>query len=356
MRKAFQESVSTAIRTRPEWPAGRVRKVMASALCGFTLSLACLAGIALAVSAHPFADIEFIVAAGARGIDFEMPQGVAIDPRRGELAVANSGHGRIEIFRSDGKVAASFEHHVRQADGSLARGEPRSLCYDATGRLLVGDNLDSCVDILDFRGHAVGRICLPAPAAGEPRTDTRAGALARLRDGAILVATRGDPARIHRFDAHGRWLGGWGDAGTGAGRLSKITALAEAPSGEIVVTCDGTELAVQRFDAAGRFVAGFGRHEIGPGNFSYPSGVAITDDGRIWVSDELRQCVQIFDSDGRYLGMAGQGGPDPGSFLFPSGVATDGHGRLAVIERVGARLQVFRVVEFQDAFRVPERR
>ena len=128
------------------------------------------------------------------------------------------------------------------------------------------------------------------------------------------------------------------------------------PNGEIVVLCDGTELVVQRFDSTGGFVAGFGRHELGPGNFSYPSGVAITADGRIWTSDELRQTVQIFDSAGTFIGMAGQGGLDPGSFLFPSGVASDGHGRLAVIERVGARLQVFRVVDTQNASRVPEGR
>jgi hypothetical protein len=325
---------------------------VALSVLGFCLLFAA----APAAGANPFANVEILVMSGRNGVGFEMAQGVAIDPRRGELAVANSALGRIEIFQADGKSLAFFEHDVRQADGSYAPGQPHFLCYDAAGRLFVSDNLDPCVDVLDFRGRVIERLCLPSAAPGESPADTTAGAIARLRDGSMLVANRGERGRIHRFDARGHRAGAWGTAGAAPGELSKITALAEAPNGEIVVVCSGTELVVQRFEAAGRFVAGFGQHEIGPGNFSYPSGLAITDDGRIWVSDELRQCVQIFDATGTYLGMAGQGGPDPGSFLFPSSLATDGHSRLAVIERVGARLQLFRIVDAQNAFRVPEGR
>jgi len=321
-----------------------------------TLGLGLVLVVAPSARANPFVRLEFVAAAGYNGIDFEMPQSVSIDPRRGEFAVANSGHGRVEIFRPDGRSAAFIEHLVRQTNGSLVPGQPQAVCYDAAGQLFVTDSLDPCVDVFDFRGKVVRHFCLPAATVGGATSDTTAGAMARLRDGSILVASRGEPARIHRFDSRGRWLGAWGQTGTRPGQLSKITALAEAPSGEIVVACDGTELVLQRFDSTGRFVAGFGRHELGPGNFSFPSGVAITDDGRIWVSDELRQTVQIFDANGRFIGMAGQGGLDPGSFLYPSGVATDGHSRLAVIERVGARLQVFSVVNTQDAFSVPKGR
>lgn len=308
-----------------------------------------------AVHANPFVTLEFVTFSGYNGIDFEQPLSVAIDPLRGEFALANSGHGRIEILRPDGRAAAFIEHLVKRPDGSLIPGRPQSVCYDAAGHLLVSDSLVPCVDVINFRGKVVGHLCLPADDAGAA-SDTAAGALARMRDGSILVASRGEPARIHHFDARGHWLGAWGRSGSGAGELSKITALAEAPSGDILVACDGTELVVQRFDSTGRFVAGFGRHELGPGNFSFPSGLAITDDGRIWVSDELRQTVQIFDHDGHFLGMAGQGGTDPGSFLYPSGVATDGRRRLAVVERVGARLQVFSLVNIQDAFSVAKRR
>lgn len=329
----------------------RARRVFVLGIaCGLSWILASRAG------ANPFVTVDYLLYSGGHGVGFEMAQGVAIDARNGEIAVANSGRGRIEFFRSDGRPTGFFEHRVPRADGTSIPGQPIAVCYDGTGRLLVTDGLDTCVDVLDFRGRVADRWCLPGSGPGEAPVDSAAGALAHLQDGSTLVATRGDPARIHRFDARGRWAGAWGTPGTAPGELSQVAALAEAPSGEIVVACGGTDLVVQRFDPTGRFVAGFGRHEIGPENFSMPASLAITDDGRMWISDEIRQCVSIFDAGGLYLGMAGQGGLDPGSFLFPSGVATDGRRRLVVLERVGARLQVFRILDVQNAFRVPERR
>jgi hypothetical protein len=90
-------------------------------------------------------------------------------------------------------------------------------------------------------------------------------------------------------------------------------------------------------------VLGFGVHDIGMGNFSFPSAVASTQDGRIWVSDEIRQVIQVFDSTGQFLGMLGGQGQRPGEFLYPSALACDDGGRLAVTERVGRRLQLLRI-------------
>ena len=79
-----------------------------------------------------------------------------------------------------------------------------------------------------------------------------------------------------------------------------------------------------------------------------PSGIAATPDGRIWVSDELRQIVQVFIPEGEFLGSLGRGGSAPGEFLYPSALATDGGERLAVAESVGARFQVFSIAAAAD--------
>jgi DNA-binding beta-propeller fold protein YncE len=139
-----------------------------------------------------------------------------------------------------------------------------------------------------------------------------------------------------------------GSAGHGPGQLSAITAIAELPDGSIAVACAQTELAVQIFDPTGKYLRGFGRHDIGQGNFSVPSGITATPDGRIWVSDELRQIVQVFNSEGQFLGSLGGGGLAPGEFLYPSALASDGGERLAVAESVGARFQVFSIASAGD--------
>jgi sugar lactone lactonase YvrE len=304
--------------------------------------------------ANAFLDLTWLAALGKNGATFESPLSVAIDPVRGEVAVANTGRGRIEILTPAGRPSASFEHRVRRPDGSFVLGQPRLVRYDAAGHLLVGDNLDSGIDVLDFRGRVIGRFDIPAAQA--MGADTAAGALLLLKDGSILIAANGEAGRIHHFSATGQWLGAWGAAGSGKGQLSRISALAQTPAGDILVACGGTELAIQRFDSRGVYIAGFGQHEIGPGNFSYPSGMAVTPDGRIWVSDELRLSVSVFDADGLFLGMAGEGGPDPGSFFYPSDVTTDGKGRLAVVERIGARVQMFKIRDADPSLRALEGR
>jgi DNA-binding beta-propeller fold protein YncE len=331
-------------------PANRARFVAALMLPG------AFALVPRAAQANPFVDLTWLSGFGKNGTSLEAATAVAFDPIRGEIAIANSGRGRIEILSADGKALAFFEHRVWRPDGSYVLGQPRGLRFDPAGHLLVTDNFDSGVDILDFRGRSIGRLRIPTEGKSGAEVDTMAGALLPLKDGSVLVGTRGEPARIHHFGPTGRWLGAWGVAGPAPGQISRITALAQTPSGDILVGCSGTDLAIQRFDFNGLYVAGFGRHEIGPGNFSYPSGIAVTANGRIWASDELRQCVSVFNAQGEFLGMAGEGGNSKGSFLYPSDVTTDGKGRLAVVERVGGRVQVFRILDVDPEFRAPEGR
>jgi hypothetical protein len=101
-----------------------------------------------------------------------------------------------------------------------------------------------------------------------------------------------------------------------------------------------TKLAVQLFSADGVYETGFGIHDIGHGNFSVPSGIASTSDGRIWVSDEVRQVIQVFDHEGIFIGMLGGFGIAAGDLNYPSALVGDGRNRLAVAEREIGRVQI----------------
>jgi DNA-binding beta-propeller fold protein YncE len=276
---------------------------------------------------------------GTGGVTLLAPRGIAFHAARGEVLVANTGRGRIEIFDLDGRRRGHFVHRVPDGAGGLAPGLPVGLAVDGRGHALVVDNQDTAVDVLDFRGRSVARLALAAPGGA---SQTRAGAVAVSPTGDILVAAGGREGRVFRFDRDYRPLGCWGEPGTAPGHLSGITGLAVLPDGRVVVTCAQTEFAVQIFSEAGAYVAGFGVHDIGPGNFSLPSGVTTTRDGRIWVTDEIRQVIHTFDSDGRFLGMVGGGGVAPGQFRYPSALASDGEACLAVTERVGNRFQLLR--------------
>lgn len=285
---------------------------------------------------------ELVVTEGNGGTPFMSPMSICFDGRRNEVLVANTGGHRIDIFKRNGRQAGFFPRRIPGPDGQVIDGDPRAVAIDSAGRVLVSDNRLPYVDALDFRGRNIGRLD-PALPDSEIADGNLPGALTVAADGTILMATRGKRGRIYEFTPDLKLKASWGYSGKGPGHLSGITGLAVLPDGRRIVICAQTDMVVQVFDEAGQWMNGFGRHENGPGNFSMPSGIAVTGNSQIWISDELRQIVQVFDADGSYLGEVGGGGVGPGEFLYPSAIASDGSGLLAVAERVGNRFQLLSI-------------
>lgn len=276
------------------------------------------------------------------GVPFRAPEGIALDARHGELLLAQAGAHRVDVFDLQGHPRAHFLHEVTGPDGKPTEGNPVSIALDRAGHTVLSDRAAGYADVLDYRGRSLAHLDLPA--RGPAILADGPGAVACAPDGAVLVASRGDSGRVHEFAPDFSKTGEWGAAGTGPGRLSRITGLAVSPTdGSVVVVCENTRYAVQVFDRRGGYLRGFGAHEIGPGNFSYPSGVTVTSDGRIWVSDAIRQNVQVFDANGGLLGAFGGPGRSPGRFTAPMALASAGDTLLAVAERDGNRFQLMRI-------------
>jgi hypothetical protein len=122
-----------------------------------------------------------------------------------------------------------------------------------------------------------------------------------------------------------------------------VTAIGELADSTIAVACARTELGVQIFTPAGEYLRGFGPHELGEGNVSLPSGVIGSADGRIWVTDELRQELLIYGPTGDFLAAVGGRGTAAGEFSHPSSLASDGRGLIAVTDRDAGRFQVLAI-------------
>ncbi|HYJ32405.1 MAG TPA: NHL repeat-containing protein [Candidatus Binatia bacterium] len=299
--------------------------------------LLALAAALLAPSSLHAADLavpERVIYGYEDGTRFRVPHGVALDPARGELIVANTGEHRIEIFSLSGRSLARFVHQVKLPDGSTAPGLPHAVAVLPTGRIAITDNLVPNVDIVDRRGRTVFTVSIPSSAKGSPQ------ALAVTPQGGLLVAGPPGDDRVYRYDAGLHLTATWGVRGEQPGQLNAISGLAFLADGRIGVICVQTKLAVQIFSADGVYQTGFGIHDIGHGNFSVPSGIAATADGRIWVADEVRQVIQVFDRDGTFLAMLGGFGVAAGDLNYPSALTGDGTNRLAVAERELGRVQI----------------
>jgi len=291
--------------------------------------------------ALPTPDIQVmaVISGSYDGDGFDQPLGMAVDSLHREIYVANSGHGRIDVYTFDGRLEARIPHLVPGTNGRLEPGLPFAVAMDRRGRLFVVDQHDTLVDVLDFRGRSIGRLALPL---GDGRL-ARACAVAVAPDGRVLVASDAGSPRIFVFAEDMRLLGSWGVAGSAENQLSHITSIAGTPDGEVIVTRIVDEPLVQIFTEDGRFLRAFGQFAGGTGSLAFPAGVVVTPDRRIWICDQIRHSIQVYDSTGKPLVTIGHGGNRPGELYYPYALATDGDGTLVVSERVGARLQVWNV-------------
>ncbi len=281
---------------------------------------------------------------------------------RGDRSAPRGDRGRQLGRRAHRAVPAPMARPPRSssigcppADGSFIPGQPRAVCYDTAGRLFVADNLDPL-----RRRARLPRTDRPAPepARRGARPAARRHDRGRSRSACGTGRCSWPPAASRPASTAstrmGRWVGSLGRGREAPGQLSKITALAQAPERR-----DRRRLRRHRSRRAALRLHGPVHRRIRPprdrpGNFSYPSGLVIT--GRRTHLDERRDCASACRSSmppEPSWAWSARGASIPGSFFFPSGVATDGHDRLAVIERVGARLQVFRIVDAASAFSVP---
>ncbi len=72
-----------------------------------------------------------------------------------------------------------------------------------------------------------------------------------------------------------------------------------------------------------------------------PHGVAIDDEGQLYVTDSARHEVLVFDQEGELLRRWGQPGLGRGELLEPRGIELDTKGRVVVMDHANHRVQLF---------------
>jgi sugar lactone lactonase YvrE len=164
------------------------------------------------------------------------------------------------------------------------RTEPPILKYDRNGKLLAS--------------WGQGLFVFPHGA-----TVDRAGNL-------WVTDARGEGGKGHqvfKFDSNGKvlmTLGKAGVSGSGPDLFDQPTDVVVSPAGDIFVTDshrNGLNNRVVRFTAQGTFVRQWGRKGSGPGEISEPHTIAIDSRGRLFVGDRENNRIQIFDQEGAFI-------------------------------------------------------
>jgi DNA-binding beta-propeller fold protein YncE len=130
---------------------------------------------------------------------------------------------------------------------------------------------------------------------------------------------------------------------TGPGDFSMPTGVAVDQEGNVYVT-DTFNNRVEIFDGDGNFVSQFGKNCDGPGCLPKPKGIAVDSDGHVWVADAMLDVLQVFSKEGALLGYLGGHGNLPGQFSALMGVAIDKNNRVFASDQYPGRVQIFRYI------------
>jgi predicted membrane-bound mannosyltransferase/sugar lactone lactonase YvrE len=166
-------------------------------------------------------------------------------------------------------------------------------------------------------------------------------------DGTLYVADT-DNNRIQHLNADGSVLKVWGSF-TGdnvspapPGTFNQPWGLAVGQDGSVYVA-DTWNHRIQKFTANGEFVKqwGFFGQSNQPGALWGPRDIAIDSQGHLLVTDTGNKRVVEYDSDGNEITQFGEPGLGAGQFDEPVGIAIDSQGLVYVADTWNQRIQVF---------------
>jgi len=225
----------------------------------------------------------------------------------------------------DGMPGADFEHLRTLTDLE----EPTDLHLSQLGDLFVSDGNGKKVVQYDKDATKVKTF-------EDSENLNRPVAVTTDKRGLRIFVADGLYDRVVAFNRAGVSLYGIGERGDGAGNFRNIRAMIQGPDGLLYVV-DGISRQINVFGLDGSYIATFGKE-----TFTDPGGIAVDDDGRVYISDGFNHRIIIF-ANRRLVESYGKAGSGPGEFQNPGNLAYH-QGRLYVADRQNSRVQVFRVV------------
>lgn len=159
-----------------------------------------------------------------------------------------------------------------------------------------------------------------------------------------------DSSAIKEYDSEGAWVASYGQEGMSEGEMNSPRGIAADTAGSIYVADSGNNRIVCWSEGKQQLVAGINRLDEeqgwlqsgdGPGEFDDPQGLALGDDGYIFVADTNNHRIQILDAAGRFVRAFGTEGEEKGQLSYPSHARAGRDGAIYVADLGGRRLQKF---------------
>ena len=234
-------------------------------------------------------------------------------------------------------------------DGPLVTGdgqfyEPWGVAVDAQGNLFVADTWNGRIQVFDSQGEFLrkwGLFAIADGGVGDPNALFGPRGIAFDLDGNLVVADTGNK-RIIRYKPTGEMIDQVGGGGVTPGRFDEPTDVAVDPTDGTILVADSFNQRIQRFSANLEYmgewqVPGWTGRDI----YQKPY-LAVTTDGSVYVSDPATAQVVIFDRNGQVQAAFGSEGTATNQFGLPNGMAADlVAGAVVVVDGGNNRVMVF---------------
>uniref|UniRef100_A0A182IT10 RING-type domain-containing protein n=1 Tax=Anopheles atroparvus TaxID=41427 RepID=A0A182IT10_ANOAO len=231
--------------------------------------------------------------------DLSYPQGLAFDAERKELFVSDTWNHCIFVFSHDGNLLRKLCNKGDQA-GQLR--SPQGIAFSSGDCIFIcdtGNDRIQCLSASDGKIHSqFGRLTKDQLIkASQTKTAARMVDLknptdiALQKDSTVLVLDAGN-RRVKMFNKFGEQLLEFGQTGTINGQFQYPEVIGVDPAGFILVG-DGGNAKVLVYRPNGQFVTALGSRGDSAGKFNWISGICISKDWEIVVSDYKNHAVQL---------------------------------------------------------------
>jgi DNA-binding beta-propeller fold protein YncE len=176
-------------------------------------------------------------------------------------------------------------------------GYPSSVAMDREGSIYVLQRDDTADPVIAvnregrvLRSWGKGLFKIPHAIRLDPR-------------GNIWTVDAGN-SMVYKFTPNGEKLMeiSVGEQPEGKSGFTGTTDIAFAPNGHLYISDGYGNARVLEYTADGKRVKQWGSAGSGPGQFRQPHGIAIDDQGTVYVADRQNGRLQRFDLNGKYLG------------------------------------------------------
>ena len=264
-----------------------------------------------------------------------------VDVLQSPSAVTTDSNHRVFVADPGAKAVHVFDFirskYVRlDGSGERLRG-PISLAVDGQDNLYVVDQSSRTILVYDPAGKF--RRFLGKLRGGESYFDSPAGITIDRATARIYVCDRRSQM-IFVMDKRGKLIRKVGNRGGGdrPGEF-RSPSLVVVAGGELVVL-DAGNTRLQVLDTGGHFL-----HAINLGYADQRTGLAVDNQGRIYVSDPVLNQIQVYSHEGQALYKFDPSTIKDANFSHPSGMWVDAGRRLYVVDSQSHRIGLFQINE-----------